>query len=300
MRGKRSPFVLPVILLLALGLVWGSSWIATTTLVEVLPPLRVTALRFLLAALLCLPFLVGKRHKLPRGRPLAAALILSVTLVALPAALLVWVEPQLPSATVVVLFAAMPLMLSFGAPWAAMRASIVALGMLAFSLGFSFYLGHAAPAAVVLVAVASIAESSLAVRAELRSESPVAVAALLLGPAGVLLGMASLAFERGVPMQCTWEVILSLIFLGAVAGTGGYVTYVWLLQRMEAYQVATLQWIEPLVAVLESACFVQIAPSGRIFAGTVVTLVCLLLVLRARPEDDKPVSLLGDGPLKVG
>jgi drug/metabolite transporter (DMT)-like permease len=303
LRGKRSPFVLLASLVLALGLVWGSSWMATTTLAEYLPPLRVSALRFLLGALLCLPFLFGRRQKLPRGRALAAALILSLTLVALPVALLLWVQPQLPSATVVVLFAAMPLLLSFGAPWAAMRASIIALGMLAFSLGFSFYLGQALPAAVVLVAVVSIAESSLALRSELRNESPVAVTALLLGPAGVMLGIASIVLERGAAMQWNqWnkEMILSLIFLGAVAGTGGYVTYVWLLQRMEAYQVATLEWIEPLVAVLGSAWSVHIAPSFRVIAGVVVTVFCVLMVLRARPEDDNPVSLLGDGPLKVG
>jgi drug/metabolite transporter (DMT)-like permease len=300
LRARRSPFVLPLLLLPALGLVWGSSWFATTTLAEVLPPLRISALRFALGALLCLPLLLGKRHRFPRGRALAAALILSVTLVALPVALLLWVQPQLPSATVVVSFAAMPLMLSFGAPSIAMRASIVALGMLAFSLGFSFYLGQAAPAAVVLVAVALVAESSLAVRSELRHESPVAVAALLLGPAALLLGIASMMFERPAPTPWTGNLLLSLIFLGAVAGTGAYITYVWLLQRMEAYQVATLQWIEPLVAVLESACLVHIVPSFRIIAGAIVTLVCLLLVLRARPQDDDPVSLLGDGPLKVG
>jgi drug/metabolite transporter (DMT)-like permease len=295
LRGKRSPF-----LLLALGLVWGSSWLATTTLAEFLPPLRVSALRFLLGAALCLPFIFSKQHRLPRGRPLAAALILSLTLVALPVALLVWLQPQLPSATVVVLFAAMPLILSFSAPWAAMRASIIAVGVLAFSLGLSFYPGQAAPAAVVLVAVAAIAESSLAVRSELRSESPVAVTALLLGPAGVMLGIASMVLERGPVMQWNGALILSLIFLGAVAGTGGYVTYVWLLQGMEAYQVATLQWIEPFVAVIESAWAVHIAPSFRVIAGLIVTSICLLLVLRARPEDDNPVSLLGDGPLKVG
>jgi putative membrane protein PagO len=286
------------LLLPLLGLVWGSSWIATTTLAESLPPLRTSALRFLLAALLCLPFLTKK--KLPRGRALAVCLILSLTMVTLPVALLAWVQPQLPSATVVVLFAAMPLLLAFGAPWAAMRAAIVALGTLGFALGFSFYWAQAAPAAVVLAAVALIAQSSLAVRRELNSESPLAVTLLLLGPAGVLLGAASLVLEHAPSIPWNREVILSMLFLGAVAGTGGYVTYVWLLQRMEAYQVATLAWIEPLAAVLESAWFVRIAPSSRILFAAAVTAVCIVLVLRARPEDDEPVSLLGDGTFKVG
>ncbi len=37
----------------ALGLVWGTTWVAAETLAEYVPPLRGAAARFLLAALLC-------------------------------------------------------------------------------------------------------------------------------------------------------------------------------------------------------------------------------------------------------
>ena len=51
--------------------------------------------------------------------------------------------------------------------------------------------------------------------------------------------------------------------------------YFWLLQRIEAYQVATVQWIEPLVAIIETAFFLRVGLSFSMIAGSLVTLVCL-------------------------
>ena len=86
----------------------------------------------------------------------------------------------------------------------------------------------------------------------------------------------------------------ALIFLAAVAGAPAYAAYFWLLQQLEAYQVATVQWMEPLVAIVESALFLRLGLSFSMIAGSLVTLVCLLLVMQARAEDDNTVSLLGN------
>ncbi len=93
----------------ALGIVWGTTWIAADTLAESVPPLHGAAIRFLLAALLCIPLVVWKRLTLPRGRALGFVLLLSVTMVVLPYVLVLWAQQHVSSVTVTVLFAAMPL-----------------------------------------------------------------------------------------------------------------------------------------------------------------------------------------------
>ena len=70
----------------ALGMVWGTTWMAADTLTEYVPPLRGAAARFLLAALLWIPVILWKRLKLPRGRALGFVLLLSVTMIAVPSA----------------------------------------------------------------------------------------------------------------------------------------------------------------------------------------------------------------------
>jgi len=286
----------------ALGIVWGTTWVAADTLAEYVPPLRGAAVRFLLAALLSIPVILWKRLKFPRGRALGFVLILSVTLIVLPSVLLLWAQSRVLSETVAVSFAAMPLLVVFltpglagrSVPRTAMQASIVGLGAIALALGASFPVAQAGGAAVVLLAVASIGASSILARRELSGLHPIVVTALLLGAAALLLFLASLALEHGQPVEWNRSAIGSVAFLAAVAGAPAYATYFWLLQRLEAYQVGTVQWIEPLVAILESALFLRVGLSFSMIAGSLAALVCLLLVVRARAEDDNTVSLLGN------
>ncbi len=286
----------------ALGLIWGTTWVAADTLGEYVPPLRGAATRFLLAALLCLPVVLWKRLKMPRGRALGFVLLLSVTMIVLPAVLLLWAQSRVQSATIAVSFSAMPLLVVLltpglagrTVPRTALQASIVGLGAIALALGASFSLAQAGGAAVLLLAVASIGASSIVARRELGSVHPIVATASVLGVAALLLFLASLALEHGQPVQWNRSAIATLAFLAVVAGAPAYAIYFWLLQRLEAYQVGTVQWIEPLVAILESALFLRAGLSFSMIAGSLIALVCLLLVVRARAEDNDTVSLLGN------
>jgi drug/metabolite transporter (DMT)-like permease len=283
----------------ALGIVWGTTWVAADTLAEQVPPLRGAAARFLLAALLLLPVILLKRLKLPRGRVLGVVLILSLTMVVVPFVLLLWARQHVPSATVAVIFAAMPLLVALLAPVledrrgprSAMQAELVGLGAIALAMGASISAAQAGGAAVVLLAVACVGGSSVVAHRELRSLNPVVTSSLLLGTAAPLLFLASFVLERGQTVEWNANAIGALVFLAVPAGAAGYATYFWLLQQLEAYQVATLQWMQPLVATLESAFFLRQGLSFSMIAGSIVALVTLVMVMRARAEDDNTVSL---------
>jgi drug/metabolite transporter (DMT)-like permease len=147
---------------------------------------------------------------------------------------------------------------------------------------------------VVLLAVACIGGSSLVAHRELSSLNPVVTSSLLLGTVALLLFLASMGLERGQPVEWNGNAIGSVVFLAVPAGAAGYATYFWLLQQLEAYQVATLQWIEPLVATIQSTFFLRQALSFSMIAGSVVALISLVVVMRARAEDDDAVSLKGN------
>ena len=282
----------------ALGIVWGSTWIAADTLAESVPPLLGAAVRFLLAALLCLPVIVQKRLSLPRGRALGFVLLLSITMVVLPSLLVLWSQRHVPSVTVTVLFSAMPLLVAMlrpdDVPRGALLAVVVGLGGIVLALGPSFSVNQAGGAATALLAVASAGASAVLARRELRAVNPVVVTALVSAAAALLLMIAGMAFERGQTVQWTHNAIASLLYLATVAGAPAYAVYFWLLQHLDAYKVTTVQWIEPLVAIIETAFFLRLGLSFAMIAGSLVTLTSLLLVMRARAEDDKNVSLLGN------
>jgi drug/metabolite transporter (DMT)-like permease len=285
----------------ALGLVWGTTWVASDTLAEQVPPLLGAAARCALAALFCIPLILGKQLKPPRGRSLVVVLLVSAGMIVLPLVMLLGVRDRVQSETVAVLFAAMPLLVILmtplledkGVPRTAMHAAIVGLGAIALAMGASFSAYQAAGAAVVLLAVASTGASSLIARRELRSVSPLVVTALLLAGAAPLLFLASMVLERGQPAQWNGRATGAVACL-ALVSAGAYATYFWLLQQLEAYQVATVQWVQPLVAMAEAAVFLHLRWSFSMIAGSLVTSVCLGVVMLARSEDDDTVSLLGN------
>jgi drug/metabolite transporter (DMT)-like permease len=281
-----------------LGVIWGTTWVASGALAESVPPLRVAAVRFLLAALFWIPVILWKRLSLPRGRILGFVFLLSVTLIVLPLLLLLWAQQHASSATITVLYAAMPLLVSLltprGVPSGAMQAAIVGLGAIILVVGAGFSVAQAAGAAVGLLAVASAGNSALVVRAELRTVNPLVLTALVLGNAAWLLFLASLALERGQPAQWDRNAIGSVLFLALVAGAPAYALDFWLLQQLEAYKVVTVQWIGPLVGILETAFFLRVRLSFTMVAASLVTLASLLVVMRASAEDDNTVSLLGN------
>jgi drug/metabolite transporter (DMT)-like permease len=212
--------------------------------------------------------------------------------------LLLWVQQHVSSETITVLYAAMPLLVSLltpgGVPSGAMQAATVGLGAMILVIGAGFSVAQAGGAAVGLLAVASAAASALLVRSELRNVNPLVVTALVLGNAAWLLFLASLALERGQPVEWNRNAIGALLFLALVAGAPAYAIYFWLLQQLEAYKVVTVQWIGPLVGILETAFFLRLRLSFSMLAGSLVTLASLLVVMRARVEDDNTVSLLGN------
>lgn len=285
-----------------LGLLWGSTWLAADTLAEQAPPLRASAVRFLLAALVLLPVILLKRWQMPRGRALGCLLLLSVTMITLPLVLLLWARQQLPSATVTVLFALMPLVVILLTPGLEGRlvpnratpASIVGLGAITWATGATFSAAQAGGAAVVLIAVALTGASSLIARREFKGMNPLVVTAFLLGPAALLLFAASMLLERGQSFPWNRDAIVAVALLATLGGALPYSLYFWLLQKREAYQLATLQWIQPLVALGETAIVLRMGYSYSMLVGSLVTIGSVLVVMRARVEDDDTVSLLGN------
>ncbi len=286
----------------ALALFWGTSWIPAGTLAEQVPPLLASAVRFLLSAVLLVPVFLFRSMRLPPARILGLVLLLSVTMIVLPTGLLLWVRPQLPSATVTVLYALMPLVAILltplftggDVPAGALRASVVGLAGLLLATRASFSAAQAGAAALVLIAVIATAASTLMAKRAFAGQNPMVVTAFLLGAAGILLLLGSLLFERGQPVHWGRSAIGSLLLLAAVAGAPAWAAWFWLLQRLEAYQVITLQWAEPLIALAASALLLRMGLSLAMIAGSLITLGSLIAVLGAPAEDDDTVSLLGN------
>src|SRR5438309_5909866 len=98
---------------IALCLIWGSTWLAIRVVVRDVPPFEAVAVRLLAAGALLLGVaLLQKRSWPANAGEWNALIILTLTIMALPYALLFWAEQYVTSSMSAVLFSASPLAVS--------------------------------------------------------------------------------------------------------------------------------------------------------------------------------------------
>jgi len=290
-----------ILAMVALSVIWGSTWMAIRVLVIAVPPMHSASLRFLLASVVLLPIIQWKRLPWPTGRGLRATMLLSLSMIAVPSALTFWSEQRLSSGLTALIFGAMPLMTACLTPWMAGRsvprtawqAMIVGLGGLGLVLSgaISTSLWQAVGALAVLLAVLLYAASSVYAKEALAGVHPFVGTSIQFFLGGIWLALASLVFERGRTSTWSTQAIVALIFLSVFASALSFTLYYWLLQRIEAYQLTSLQLVVPVLAVAEGALFMLEPVPWTMIAGAAVVLGSIVFVMRAKGADEEGIAL---------
>ncbi len=296
-----------VIAYLSLCLCWGSAWTGNEVLAGRIPILRSGAIRFGVGALLLGLVAVLRRSPMPRGGALRGHLVLGVTLLALPYGLVVLGGQRSSAVLPVLLFAALPLfagVLGIGmrapvAPRHALQAALIALGGVALVLSNGLFVSFADAwgGIAIFLAVGSHAVSLIYAKRLLRDAPILSATALQLGVAAVVLGLWSFAIEHGQPSQWDPSAVTAVLALAVVGSGIGFALYFWLLGRMEPYQVASVQWVLPLVAIGEGAIAAHEAPPWEMMVGAGIIFACLWAIFRAGLDGNELVTFqVTDGP----
>ena len=290
-----------IFLFAALCFIWGSTWFASRILVEQIPPMRSASIRCLIGAIVLLPIVVARNLTFPRGRALAANLILSGTMIALPYSLIFWAQARVSPGLIAVLFALTPLIAGLfsnfiggpSLPQNAMYALILGVSgvVLLLSSAVSISLDQSVGVVAILIAVVSVAISSVYVKRELAQIHPMVSTVFQVFGAAILLALFSAFLERGQASHWTPSSLGALLFLGIVSSAVGYPIYFSLFKGMEPWQIGTIQWFEPMIAIFEGAWLIREPPSWRMVGGSVVLIVSVVRVMTARTKDDEAVTL---------
>jgi drug/metabolite transporter (DMT)-like permease len=289
---------------ITLCLIWGSTWLAIRVVVRDVPPFEAVAVRFLAAGTLLLGMALLQKRPWPAGGEWNAILILTLTIMALPYALLFWAEQYVTSSMSAVLFSASPLAVSLitpvmmhrKVPRRAVYAMVMAFGgiMVLFyenpSTNRMVIIGGAA----VLVSMLLTSWSVVYAKRRLRNVDSVVATGLqsLLGSVVLFWGTWSLEAHR----HAIWtrRAIVGMGFLTIFGSAAAFVIYYWLLKKFQPYQLSTISLIIPLVAILLGLLDGDRIPLLMLFAVLVV-LGCVWSVLRAEadkePEGDDILML---------
>jgi len=247
-----------VVMLIALGAIWGASFMFIKVAVRELEPVTLVWLRILLAAAVLVPvalFVVGRRAI---GETRAAAGPLAVMAVvnsAVPFTLLAWAETRIDSGLAAILQAAAPLFtalisLRFGDERVAgSRLAGVVLGFLGVALLLGAPSGGDVAAALAVVATAACySVAGVFAERRLRETHPFVVGAGSMAIAAVLTAPFGLATLPGhIP---GWKETASVLVLGTI-GTGvAYMLFFAILRGAGASRSILVTYLVPSAAVL--------------------------------------------------
>lgn len=255
---SRAPAVL-----LALGGVWGASFLFIKVAVDEISPLELASGRIFFGAL-AVVLVMAIRRKPLRYDPslLAKVAFMGLFSNVVPFTLIAWAEVHIDSGVASVLNSTMPLFTAlFAAAILAEEHFTVGrlaglmvgfLGVVALSGGDilritdSDVLGQLA----VVGASACYGAGAVYARTLLRSEDPLGLSALQL-ILGTLMAVAlSLAVEGTPDYSMSAKGWLSLLALGVVGSGFAYVAYLWLIDNLGSVRASLVTYIIPPVGLL--------------------------------------------------
>ncbi len=288
--------------LMIVYVVWGSTYLALKVAVEHLPPLTLSAIRFLVAGLILYAWCAWRRRRNPdRGwrRPdraqWKAGAIQGLLLPAAGTGGATWAEPELSSGTAALLLATIPLWMVIGARIVDREriGPIVGLGLLAGIAGVAVlvnpFSGEAPDPLSAVVALGGAMCWGLGSdlgRHAAHPDQPLLASAVEMLCAGAALGvLGGLGGEFG-RIDLSADVLGSVLAVGYLIVFGSliaYSSYEWLLRNAPPRITGTYAFVNPVVAVL-LGWWLLAEPLGMrtLLASVIIVAAVALIVLPGR------------------
>jgi drug/metabolite transporter (DMT)-like permease len=274
----------PALGFLALSLLWGSEWMLAASFPS--PPfLTAFAVRYGIAAVLLLPWVIRRRIWRRSARTLSETALIGLGILCLPQ-LLIWISgPHLPPAISVIALAIVPVLLAV-AGRIALGAAMCGLAGVLFLIGNGVSFGaREVPWQLLPIAAAATLGWSLTLADKrLHSRTIVETVFVQCVAAAAFFAVCSRA-APSEPMSWPMAAVAVSALTGCVTTAAAYLLFYALLRQYGAGRVSTLQWAQTLVATTESAVFLRIGPSWEGYLGALLIVVGLVLALPRKRAD---------------
>jgi drug/metabolite transporter (DMT)-like permease len=274
---------------LALGGMWGSSYMFIKIAVADLAPLTLIAIRLGLG----FSFLAGVwlilRLPLPRERRIYGHLaVLSVISIVLPFWLITWAEQTVDSALASIINAAVPLFVILIAATTLRDEPITTNRLVGLVIGFGGVVlltarglggGSDILGEVALVGSSiSYAAGAVYARRTIRSVSPLAPALIQVGFAFVIAAVLALAIDGTAGLRLTPEAVFSVVWLGIVGSGIAYLAWYRLITRWDATRTSLVTYLLPIVGIALGVAVLGETVDARVLAGTALVIAGIALV----------------------
>lgn len=292
------------IALLAIYLIWGSTYLAIRYAVESIPPFLMAGTRFLTAGIVLYTWRRLAGDPAPTARQWRSTAIIGLLLLLGGNGLVSWAEQTVPSGIAALLIGTIPLwmVLTESIRHGGVKPSLSAvLGLITgfggilvliwpllmrstYSAGTSEHLDPLGVVALLFAAFSWAVGSVYSKSAELPPSSLMTTAAEMLTGSlglyfiGALLGEWNMLDFATITAR-SW---LGLAYLTVLGSLVGFVAYAWLLRHAPISLVATYAYVNPLVAILLGSLLAQESFSARILVAALIIIGSVVLINYSR------------------
>jgi len=286
-RPTRSDWLL----LLVLGLIWGTSYAFIKLGVQTLPTFTLIASRLGIGLVLLASVVVVAREKLPRDpRTYVHLLVMGVINIVIPFTLITTAEQSVDSAIAAIINGAVPLVVILLAALTFHDEPITLNRLAGLLLGYAgviviVYPGLAASTGSQISGELALVGSTIAygigavfARAKMRGLRPMIPAVFQVGFAFVIISVLALVRER--PLEVAWnlDAVIAVVWLGIFGSGLAYLANFRLLARIGATRTSILAYFLPIVGIVSGALMFGETIDQYVLIGTAMVIGGVALV----------------------
>ncbi len=286
MRGERG---LALAAFLTVCLVWGTTYLAIRVAVETIPPLLLTAMRFIVAGLVMLAVARARGERIPTKRAtLANLVVVGFLMVCVGNLAVVWAEQWVPSGLAALFVASSPFWMALielfrtGGERVDVRSGTgmligfagVAMLVTPKGAGGAFDVHFVVGALVMQLGSLAWNLGSIRSKYHLQDVPLLASASLQMLFGGLIVGIAGIALGEPARLHFTARTFAALAYLTIFGSIIAYSAYIYALAHMPTSQASLYAYVNPVVAVIlgwlilhENLTWVSIVAMCVILAG---------------------------------
>ena len=275
-RSSRADWLIFV----ALGFMWGSSYLFIKIAVDDFGTFTLVALRLAIGSALLWAVIKLARQELPRSwRTYGHLLVMAVVNIALPFLLITWAERNVESALAAVLTSIVPLFVAVLAPIFIHDEPMRTNGIVGLAVGFVGVLvltsrglsgtpSDVASDVALVGSSLSYAAGAVYSRRNVRGLPPMVPAVFQVTFAMLITGIVALLFEHPWDARPDLAGVGAIVWLGLLGSGAAYLAFFRLLGRWGATRTAAVAYLLPVVGIVLGFLVLHEPIDGRIILGT--------------------------------
>jgi drug/metabolite transporter (DMT)-like permease len=287
--------------LLALYIVWGSTYLGIKVAIETIPPFFHGAVRFLISGIILITWQRIAGHSMPTRKQWISTAIIGTLLLLGGNGLVAWAEQTIPSGIAALIIASVPMFLvvfeairpnGVKPNWQGIVGLLIGFVGIFILVGPSEMSGSATklnPLGVAALLAACLFWASGSIYSK---TADLPKSSLMNTGAQMFMGSISMFIISLVSGELNgWDIaavstrsLYGLSYLILVGSLVGFVSYGWLLQNAPISLVSTYAYVNPVVAVLLGVWFADEALEPRIWIATAIIIGSVIFINSTRPK----------------